>query len=224
MNNSSILPTFAFVDEYGNLAMASYQRFFSIGAIISSFPDDLNDAIHQDFECLCSILRKDPSRLEFHFTSVTKTSVDIYLKALDRLLEYKDDWRFCSIIIDREDKKYKHPRNKQESWECYLRYLKMLMQNNIKYNERVVMIADYQRRPTGKVHKFATLHKVVPNLVDTLKVESQGVLLVQLCDLITGGFLYSGTLNVKKKIHQKVKEIEKAMGKKGFNVWRVKWE
>lgn len=223
MNTGGIIPTYAFLDEQGNLNKNSPQRYFSVGALISSYPDNLIDELHLVFEGLCSLLKKDSSRLEFHFKELTNTSVDQYIIALDVLQKHKSSWRFCMIVIDREDPKFRSPGNKLEEWEAYLRFIKMLLKSNLRNNEQVILLTDYRRRPKGKVRHLATLPQVVSNLTDTLKIESQGTLLVQMTDLLIGGELYAGSIEAKNKLKGKVEEIKKVVGKKGFDRWDVTW-
>lgn len=217
-----LIPTFAFLDESGNLDPGSPQRYFAVGAVIDSYPDDMIKELHNLFEGLCSALKKDPSRLEFRFSDVKKSSLSFYLKLIDIMKKY-NSWRFCCLIIDKKDPKYSQPTHVQEIWECYLRYTKLLLQKNLNNNERTVLIADFLKQPKGKVHTLATMPQVVSQLVDTLQVESQGVLPVQVADVFLGGCLYSGKDVVKKRIAKKVKQLKKNIGKKRFNQWEVEW-
>ncbi len=190
-------PTFAFLDESGNLSPNSPNRYFTVGAIIDSYPDDLTKKLHLSLQSLQGTLRRvDDPKLEFKFSAVTKTSLPVYLKLIE-LLEQFTSWRFCCLIVDTEDEKYAQPSNVQEIWEEYLKFTKLLPQNNLANDERTVLIADYYRQPSGKVHELATLPQVVPNLVDTLQVESQGVLPVQVADVLLGACLYEGVGVVK---------------------------
>ena len=119
---------------------------------------------------------------------------------------------------------YAQPLTKQEVWECYLRYAKLLLQKNLYTDERTILLADFYRRPKGNVHKFSTLPQVVPQLVDTLQVESQGVLLVQAADVLLGASLYQGQDVVKQKISNGVSELRGKTEKARFNEWRIKWK
>ena len=176
------------------------------------------------FEGLCSLLQKDTSRLEFHFKEVTNTSIQLYIKTLDILEKHLESWRFCMIVIDRNDPNFKKPQNKLEEWEAYLRFTKMLLKNNLFIFVKVVLLSDYKRRPKGKIRELATLPQVIPNLTDTLKVESQGILLIQMTDLLIGGELYNGTIQAKNLIKDKVNHIKQLAGEKKFNRWNVKWK
>lgn len=186
-----IKPTFAFLDEHGNLSPGGPQRHFAVGAIIDSYPDGLVEELHQLFEGLCSLLKKDPSRLEFKFSEVTKKSLPLYLRLL---------------------------------WEWYLRYVKMLLQKNLYTDEKIILLADFYRRPKGNVHEFSSLPEIVPQLVDTLQVESQGILLIQAADILLGASLYQGSDSVKQKIANGVCELRDRLEKGRFHERRIKWK
>lgn len=218
-----IKPTFAFLDEHGNLSPSSPQRYFAIGAIVDSYPDGLVEELHQLFEGLCSLLKKDPSRMEFKFSEVTKRSLPLYLRLLS-VLAKNQSWRFCSIVVDKEDPRYSQPLTKQEVWEWYLRYTKLLLQKNLYTDERTILLADFYRQPRGNVHRFSTLPRIVPQLVDTLQVESQGILLVQAADVLLGASLYQGQDVVKQRISKGVHELRDKVGKERFIKWKIKWK
>lgn len=217
-------PTFCFLDESGTLNVANQDvRYFAVGAIIDSYPDELIERLHQEFEQLASVLKKDPSRLEFKFTSVTVRSLPCYLRCI-RLLSQYSSWRFCSLIIDLDDGKFIPPKTASEAWECYLRYTKMMLQKNLNASEEAVLVADYLRQPKKvPVHSLATLPAVVAQLRDVLQVESQGVFLVQMADVLLGGSLYQGTDSVKLELANEIQKLRNQIGRARFNEWRVRW-
>jgi hypothetical protein len=218
--------TFAFLDETGNLSLNHPDRYFAVGAIFHPWPDETLIELHKIFEELCSRFKKDPSRMEFKFNEVTTNSLSCYLKALDVLREDKD-WRFCSVVLDKKDPKFDAPQDKLAQWECYLRWVKHLIKNNIRNHEKAILLADFLRRPTGEVHKFSTLHMIIPNLEDELQVESQGLLLVQFADVFLGGSLYEGSDKVKVELAQAVNDILNNLGTspggKRYNRWNPVW-
>lgn len=223
----SVINTFAFLDETGNLSTKHPDRYFAVGAIFHPWPDETIIELHKVFSGLSGALKKDPSRLEFKFNEVTKSSLHFYKSALG-VLANDPDWRFCSIVIDKKDPKFVVPPDKLSQWECYLRWVKHLLTKNIRDHERAVLLADFLRRPNGVVHSFATLHKIVPNLVDELQVESQGVLLVQLADVLLGSSLYNGTDVVKKELSDEANNLLETLRKnpsgKRYNRWDPIWK
>ncbi len=218
-----IKPCFCFLDESGTLKADHPEiRYFAVGAILHPFPDELIEELHEVFVGLSSLLRKDPSRLEFKFNEVTKRSLPFYKKCLT-LLSKDSNWRFFSVVIDLDDKSFNPPRDHLEAWECYLRWTKHLLQKNIKAEEKTTVIADYLKKPKANVHSFATLPAVVPQLWDVLQIESQGVLLVQMADVLLGGSLYKGQDIVKRDLANEVNKLRQKVGRNRFNEWRVKW-
>lgn len=121
----------------------------------------------------------------------------------------RDDqgWRFCSFIVDLDDDKFTPPRDYLEAWEYYLRYIKLLLQKNLQAEEKTTLIADYLRQPRkAPTHSLATLPSVVPQLWDVLQVESQGLFLVQMADVLLGGSLYQGVDQVKISLMKEVQD------------------
>ncbi|MDR3642879.1 MAG: DUF3800 domain-containing protein [Candidatus Doudnabacteria bacterium] len=219
-----IKPTFCFLDESGTLNVQNRAvRYFAVGAIVHSFPDKLITALHSEYEGLCNALKKDSSRVEFKFTSVTQKSLPYYLNCLKILLN-EPNWRFCSFFVDLNDVKFQAPKDYLESWECYLRYIKMLLQKNLKAEEKTTLIADYLRQPKkAPTHSISTLPAVVPQLWDVLQVDSHGVLLVQMADVLLGSSVYKGSDKIKGRLATEVQKIRLAVGNSRFNEWRVKW-
>jgi len=219
-----IKPAFCFLDESGTLKTNHPEiNYFAVGAILHPWPDELIDKLHDIFVELSNILKKEPTRLEFKFKEVTKKSLPLYKKCL-YLLSQDKDWRFFSVVIDLEDKKFNAPKDYLEAWECYLRWIKHLLQKNLRANEKTTLIADYLKKPKAQVHSIATLPAVVPQLWDVLQVESQGVLLVQMADVLLGGSLYNGIDIVKKELAQEVNKLKLKVGTARFNVWKVHWK
>lgn len=214
------IKTFGFLDESGNLSLQHKDKYFAVGAIFHPWPDELIIKLHKVFEGFSAKMKKDPTRLEFKFNEVTTNSLPYYLQALNELSADKD-WRYCSLIVNKDDPKFQIPQDKLQQWECYLRYVKLLLQKNLKSHEQMTLLADFLRRPNGATHNFATLPTVVPNLDDVLQIESQGVLLVQMVDLILGSSLYQGVDVVKIDLKNIVDNIIKILGKSRFNEWRM---
>lgn len=212
---------FCFLDESGVLHSKSNSSHWGLGLIIHPRPDEIIEKLHSHFEALCSVLNKDPSRLEFHFENITEKSLPLYLKCIDSLMEDKQ-WRFACFYIDLvEQSNFNRPTDKLEIWKCYLRWVKILLQKKLTANENGILIADYYNRPSGITHSFATLPSVVSQLRDVLQVESQGVLLVQMADVLLGGTLYKGSDIYKKPLADKIKYMRNNLENQRFNVWKA---
>jgi hypothetical protein len=217
------LKTFGFLDETGNLSLNHPVRKFAVGAIIHPWPDELIINLHNVFTGFCSDMKKEPTRMEMKFNEVTLRSLPHYLKAIDSL-ERDPEWRFCSLVIDKDDPKFIQPVDKLKAWECYLRYVKLLLQRNIQSHEHMILLADFLRRPSGNVHTFATLPSVVQGLDDVLQVESQGILLVQMADILLGATMYTGVDVVKVQLKNRVRNLVASLNKRRFNEWKIIWK
>lgn len=217
-------PTFAFMDETGHLHPNHPQRHFAVGAVIDSFPDDLIEGLHDKLQHLQRVLGKenDP-KIEFRFSSVTRTSLPVYLELI-KLLEDYQSWRFCCLVVDTEDSDYENPPDKpQEVWAEYLKFTTLLLRYNLRDYERAVLLADYSDQPTGNIKRLSDLPDWIENLEDTLKVESQGVLPVQIADVLLGGNLYKGTNIAKKEIAKKVEGLRSSIAISRFDRWDIDW-
>ncbi len=211
------------MDESRTLHPNNPDRYFAVGAIIDSYPDDMIGDLHLLLQHLESKLgRKNDPKLEFRFSSVTKTSLPIYKKVIN-LLKSHHSWRFCCLIVDTDDTNYDQPTDSQEIWEEYLKFTRLLLKNNLSNQERAVLLADYYRQPSGEVHELSTLPKVTPNLVDTLQVESQGILPVQIADVLLGSCLYEGNDQVKEELSKEVTALKNSIASSRFDKWRIDW-
>lgn len=96
-------------------------------------------------------------------------------------------------------------------------------------NEETILIADYLRKPNNSRKKFEYIAMDIPQVYNLLQVESHGVILLQLADILLGGFLYSlGDYNDKegnkKKVSDEVLKLKEVVGRNRFNTWKVKWK
>jgi len=225
-----ILKTFTFLDESGALIPKDGQKrdYYGIGIFKHTRPIQLIQKLHPIYEALCSILKKDETRVEFSFKSTTRSSIDLDLQYLDTICQ-DFDWEFNCLYFNTNDKNYNPPQPPIGLWEAYVQYSKMLIRKNLWTKEQTVLIADYQKKPKPSRKQFEFISVDVPQVYDVLQVESHGVLLVQAVDLLLGGFLYSLDSSLgdkegnKKAISQKVLQIKNKIGRKKFNCWPVDW-
>lgn len=225
-----IIKTFTFLDESGALIPKDGQNkdYYGIGIFKHTHPIQLIQKLHPIHETLCARLKKDETRVEFSFKSTTRSSIDLDLKFLDTL--YQDfDWEFNCLYFNTKDKNYIPPQPPIGLWESYVKYSKLLVKNNLWKEEETVLIADYQKKPKFSLKQFEFISTDIPQVYNALQVESHGVLLVQMVDLLLGGFLYSLSPNLgdkegnKKKISEKTLQIKDKVGRKKFNCWPVDW-
>lgn len=215
------LPVYCFLDESGTF-LGNESKHFALGAIIHPWPDDLTESLHEVLECLISDCTRHRTSQEFHFADLTEGTLKHFLKCVD-CLENDKDWRFASLVIDLNDPKFIKPKDPLQAWSYYLRWTKIFLEKKIRANEKATLLADFYKAPKARVHKLATMPAVVPTLWDVLQVESQGILLVQMADLLLGASLYGGVSNCKKQLAQRVKILRDSLPKSRFDEWRVRW-
>ncbi len=225
-----ITKTFTFIDERGTLNPLSHNKksFFGIGAFKHAHPIKFLEKLHPIYEGLCSALKKDETKVEFSFKSTTSKSIFYDLQFLDALIgDY--DWEFNCLYFDSNNQDFIKPQNATERWAQYVSFTKLLINKNLWQNESTVVIADYQRKPKASNKRLEFIAEDIKGVHNILQTESHGVLLVQMTDLLLGGFLYSldptsgDKEGNKTRIAQKVLEIKKKVGNNRFNCWPVDW-
>lgn len=225
-----LIKTFTFLDESGALIPIDGQAkvFYGIGIFKHTRPIQLIQKLHPLYETLISALKKDETRVEFSFKSTTKSSIEYDLKFLD-ILQEDFDWEFDCLYFDTRDSNYKPPVPPIGLWESYVQYSKMLIRKNLWGKEQTVLIADYQKKPKQSRKLFEFIAMDIPQVHNVLQAESHGLLLIQVADLLLGGFLYSLQKDLgdkegnKTAISKKIIEIKNKVGPKKFNCWAVDW-
>jgi hypothetical protein len=222
--------TFSFLDESGVFEPCINKKTNNYGIGFIKHPDPflLNQKLHTIYESLCNDLKKDETRVEFSFKSLTSKSLKSTLACLEELKNDKN-WEFSCLYIDVEDRKYHRPESAVARWEAYITYVKMLIENNLWPTEETVLIADYLRKPNNSRKRFEYIAMDIPQVYNLLQVESHGVILLQLADILLGGFLYSlgdysDKEGNKKKVSDEVLKLRELVGRNRFNTWKVKWK
>lgn len=110
----------------------------------------------------------------------------------------------------------------------YISNIKLLIEKNLWQNEETVLIADFLRKPKASNKRFEYIMIDIPQVYNVLQVISHGVLMVQMADLLLGGFLYAEK-NVgdqegyKSQVSQKVLKLREKVGRDRFNTWKRDW-
>lgn len=227
---SNTIKTYSFLDESGFLvpSVENQQILFGLGLIKCSNPFSVNQELHKFHEQLCSDLRKDDTRIEFSFKGVTQKTLPTTLKALE-LLEEDSSWEFNCIYFDIQDPKFNAPVNANARWAMYISNIKLLIEKNLWPNEETILIADFLRKPRSSNKRFEYIMTDIPQVYNVLQVISHGVLMVQMADLLLGGFLYAekdvgDQEGYKSKVSEKVLEIKQKVGRNRFNTWKRNWD
>jgi len=229
MKFGNMIKTYSFLDESGFLVPSpnNQQILFGLGIIKYSNPFNINQKLHRLHEELCANLKKDDTRIEFSFKGITEKTLSTTLRALD-ILQADPNWEFNCIYFDVQDPKFNAPANATARWAMYISNIKLLVEKNLWQNEETILIADFLRKPKASNKRFEYIMVDVPQVYNVLQVISHGVLMVQMADLLLGGFLYSqkdagDQEGYKSKISQKVLEIQKQVGRDRFNTWKRDW-
>lgn len=228
---NKIIKTFTFLDESGALIPIEGQQrcYYGIGILKHTRPIQLIQKLHPVFEGLCDALKKDETRLEFSFKSTTRSSIKYDLQVLE-ILQNDYDWEYNCLFFDTKEKSYKPPNPPIGLWEAYVQYSKLLIKKNLWREEQTVLIADYQRKPLLSRKQFEYISLDIPQVYNVLQADSHGLLLIQVVDMLLGGYLYSMEEGLgdkegnKTAISKKVLAIKNKVGYKKFNCWKVEWK
>lgn len=226
---SNTIKTYSFLDESGFLvpSQTSSQIFFGLGMIKHPAPFDINQKLHKLHEKLCSDLKKDDTRIEFSFKGITEKTLPTTLEALNTLLE-DQNWEFNCIYFDIQDTSFNAPINANSRWAMYISNIKLLLEKNMWKSEETILIANFLRKPNSTNKKFEYIMTDIPQVYNVLQVISHGVLMVQMADLLLGGFLYSQKevgdhKGYKSQVAGRVLDIKKQIGRNRFNTWKRDW-
>jgi hypothetical protein len=201
---------FAFIDESGVLDESkNLQPFFAVGFLrildTSIISEKLSQKHYDYFSVqkerrrkLLGELRDDPRLLddkelnlllvstrhyEYKFTNVTFTTIDRYKEFIDAALKFP--LHFCALVIDKTDPLFNSSIYKNY-WHAYIKYTKILCQNNCEKGNKLCIIADYMNRPSVSDVCFEREINKLPNVFNTIRAHSETFTLLQLCDLFLG--------------------------------------
>jgi len=226
---------FAFIDESGVLDESKkIQPYFAVGFLRVEDTSVISEKLtqkHYDYfstqkekrKKLLEDLRDNPRSLndtdlnlllvstrhyEYKFTSVTHTTLERYKSFLDTALEFP--LHFCALLIDKTDTLFNSTIYKNY-WSAYIKYAKMLCQNNCGEGNKLCVIADYMNRPTNTSVYFENELNTLPNAFNTLRAHSETFTLLQMCDLMLGSVVFQW-----RQKNGFVKDSNRAKAKKEF--------
>lgn len=226
---------FAFIDESGVLDESSrVQPYFAVGFLSIADMSRVGEKLTQKHYDYFSIqkekrknmlheLKKNPRVLsqndlnlllvstrhcEYKFTNVTHTTLERYKSFVDTALEFP--LHFCALVIDKTDPLFNSTVYKNY-WSAYIKYAKMLCQNNCDEGNKLCVIADYMNRPANADIYFETELNTLPNVFNTLRAHSETFTLLQMCDLMLGSVVFQWCQK-----NGFVKDSNRAKAKKDF--------
>ena len=205
---------FAFIDESGLLDESkTVQPYFAVGFLRIADTSIISERLtqrHYDYfstqkekrKKLLGDLRNKPRTLsdsdlnmllvstrhyEYKFTSVTHTTLERYKSFIDTALEFP--LHFCALVIDKTDPLFDSTIYKNY-WSAYIKYAKMLAQNNCDDGDKLCVIADYMNRPSNTDIYFESELYKIPGIFNTLRAHSETFTLLQICDLMLGSVIF----------------------------------
>jgi len=226
---------FAFVDESGVLDESSKaQPYFAVGFLRIDDTSKITEELisnHYDYfssqkqkrKELLSDLKVNPKTLndqdlnlllastrhyEYKFTNVTPTTLEKYKKLVDSAFQHP--LHFCVLVIDKTDPLFDSTIYKNY-WLAYIKYTKLLCQNNCGSNNKIIMVADYMNRPKNSGVFFEQEINSLPVVLNSLRAHSETFMLIQVCDLLLGSVLFQW-----RQKHGYVKGSNRAKAKDEF--------
>lgn len=208
-NYHSIRTPFAFFDETGNLNDQK-NRFFCLGMLKCLQPFFLDYQIRK-------IRHKYNFYDEIKWNTVSKLKTRPLLELINLIFEIKG-LKFSSIILNKDNIDFQKDFD-NDVWKAYEIFTEKLLIGNISPNEIVSVIADYVSTPFDVKFEVNVKHHI-NNCFKRLavggicRVDSKGVNLIQITDLLIGAIIYDYKLEnklikgdkYKKKILAKFKE------------------
>lgn len=183
-----------FIDETGVLHNDPYQRFFAIGLLkildTSALYEELRILKNRSESKLDSERQqkgfpKKDGALEFKFSSITTTSHEFYYELINLYFKFKQ-LQFCSLVIDKQNPGVKIEEIFPDTWSAYIGYSKLLLRNNLKFNDRICVIADFLGKPKTSNKYYEPEIKTISKVYNASVLESYASLFIQLVDVLIG--------------------------------------
>lgn len=226
---------FAFIDESGVLDESKkVQPYFAVGFLRIEDTSKIGEKLTQKHYDYFSVqkerrrqmlreLKENPRVLsqndlnlllvstrhyEYKFTSITHTTLERYKSFIDIIFEFPI--HFCALVIDKTDPLFDSTIYKNY-WSAYIKYAKMLCQNNCGEGNKLCVIADYMNRPADTDIYFENELNTLPDVFNTLRAHSETFTLLQACDLMLGSVVFQW-----RQKNGFVKDSNRAKAKKDF--------
>lgn len=223
-----------FIDETGVLAHDPNQPFFGIGLLLiedtSAFYEELN-ALKTSIISQLALEKQQQNQsakgtdFEFKFNWINNSNYKFYFELINLYFRYSS-FKFCCLVIDKQNPKVDVKSFFPDSWTAYIRFSSLLIQSNIKSeDEKVCVVADYLGKPKAHHLYYEPEIKKIKNVYNATVIESHASLFVQVVDVLIGCVVYEfkenryqlGGNKVKKAVcdHLK-KKLNKTSLSSGF--------
>lgn len=176
---------FCFFDETGNLN-DKVNRYFAMGMLKCSQPYFLDYEIQQ-------LRQREKFFDEIKFNKLSKKNINFVLKILGLIFTIPG-LKFSSFLINKDDIDFQ-AEFKNDLWLAYEVFAEKLLIGNISPREIIIVIADYVTTPKDVKFEIKVKHMVNNHfkrlaLAGVCRVDSRGVNLIQITDLILGTIAY----------------------------------
>lgn len=183
-----------FIDETGVLNFDASQRFFALGLLMVEDASALNDQLRRVKNRAVSkldLLRNQkglPKRekdFEFKFSSITKSVADYYYELVDLYFKFAN-FKFCSLVIDKQNPKLKIEEYFPDTWSAYISFSKLLIRNNVGRDDKICVIADYLGKPVASEKFYENEVNQLGIVYNSCMMESHASLIIQVVDVLLG--------------------------------------
>jgi hypothetical protein len=182
---------FGFMDETGVLSASSDQRFFALGLLRV----EETATLYEQLVKLKNLARNKiiqrsghpPSQkpFEFKFSAITKSSHTFYYDLIDLFFSFHE-LSLCVLVLDKKRPDINIDRYFHSTWDAYISFARLLVENHASQDENLCLVADYLGRPKASPLYFEEEISKVPNVYNVCMLESHASLYVQMVDVLIG--------------------------------------
>lgn len=183
---------FCFFDETGSLNDKA-NRYFAMGMLKCLQPYFLDYEIQK-------LRQRERFFDEIKFNKISKKNINICLKTLDLIFNVPG-LKFSFFILNKDDIDFQ-AEFKNDLWLAYEVFAEKLLIGNIAPTEIVAVLADYVTTPPAVKFEVNVKHAVNNHfkrlaVAGICRVDSKGVNLIQIIDLVLGAIVYDYKLENK---------------------------
>jgi len=183
---------FCFFDETGNLNDKA-NRYFAMGMLKCSQPYYLDYEVQR-------LRQKEKFYDEIKFNKISRKNIKFALKVLD-LVFVIPGLKFSFFVINKDDVNFQ-TEFKNDLWLAYEVFAEKLLIGNISPREIIIVLADYVTTPPKVKFEVNVKHSVNNHfkrlaIAGVCRVDSKGVNLIQIVDLVLGAVVYDYKLTNK---------------------------
>jgi predicted MPP superfamily phosphohydrolase len=183
---------FVFFDETGSINDRA-NRYFCLGMIKCMQPFYLDSRIRD-------IREKHHFYDEIKWNAISKSKLNVLAQVVEAIFETKGIY-FSSIVINKDNIDFAQAFN-NNPYMAYERFTEILIKQSIEDNEILTVIADFVTTPKNIQFEIDVKHYLNEEMNRLAiggihRVDSKGVNLIQVTDLLIGAITYCYKLDLK---------------------------